>query len=91
MKEMSHRFVFVGLFLCAIATSTYAQAAPDAILCWSSRILGSRPRIIVDLRLKSDSGNRQCSGRKPDALMSRIQSQTWRDTTFECKSSTLAR
>lgn len=68
MKEMSHRFVFVGLFLCAIATSTYAQAAPDAILCWSSRILGSRQRIIVDLRLKSDSGNRQPSSEDVGAI-----------------------
>src|SRR5262245_37933166 len=58
---MSKHTALLGLILCGVVPGLNAQAAPDAILCWSSRSFGSNPRLVVDLRLRSGNENREPS------------------------------
>src|SRR5262245_46807445 len=57
---MPSRIVRLAVLVCGVAAPLHSQppAAPDPILCWTSRSFGANPRIVVDLRLRSGNANR---------------------------------
>jgi hypothetical protein len=42
----------------SVAAGLPAQRGPDPILCWASRNFGTNPRLVVDLRLRSEDARR---------------------------------